>query len=293
VSKLSVHLDKDGDGHIDVNATESTSHFEASKETFEAHGNRPDDNEHKNRYKKNSSSSTHTGDFDINSYAITSNLTQDIKDALAYMGNEERLAYDVYTNLYNYHKDNNSLEIKQLTNIATKSEIKHIGIVKELVKRYTLGSSDLTNVDSGAADYNVTFENMPSGVYDISAIQDLYNTLYNMGQASQEMALKVGCMVEVTDINDLDNYILKAVNSNATDVLEAFKVLRDGSYNHYWSFDEGLKSLGVTNGCYYEGDNLLSDKSTIYPTNEHGSEEKGNGEGHGKGSGNGKQKGKH
>jgi hypothetical protein len=207
------------------------------------------------------------------------------------MGNEERLAYDVYTNLYNYHKDNNSLEIKQLTNIATKSEIKHIGIVKELVKRYTLGSSDLTNVDSGAADYNVTFENMPSGVYDISAIQDLYNTLYNMGQASQEMALKVGCMVEVTDINDLDNYILKAVDSNATDVLEAFKILRDGSYIHYWAFDKGLKSLGVTNGCYYEGDSLLSDKSTIYPANEHGSEEKGNGEGHGKG--NGKQKGKH
>jgi hypothetical protein len=81
----------------------------------------------------------------------------------------------------------------------------------------------------------------------------------------------VGCMVEVTDINDLDEYITLAEESNATDVKEAFEVLKDGSYNHYWAFDKGLKNIGITNGCYVEGDTLLGEnKEGVYPQNDTG-----------------------
>jgi len=124
---------------------------------------------------------------------------------------------------------------------------------------------------------------MPRGVYDIQAIQDLYDALYALGQNSQEDALKVGCMVEVTDIDDLDKYITQAQESNATDIEAAFNTLRNGSYNHYWAFDKALKNIGVTNGCYYEGDTLLTNKEGIYPQNESGQN----------GQGNGKQKGRH
>ena len=253
-------LDEDNDGTLDVNEDDAKTHFESSQEKWE-NGEKPEGEEHSDEEHK---------EFELSDYAITENMTQELKNSLAYMGNEERLAYDVYMNLYNFHETNNSMEIKQFKNIAEKSEMKHVGIVQSLVQRYNLGEDDLTDVAKGVADNNVTFENMPSGEYDIEAIQTLYNTLYDLGIQSQENALKVGCMVEVTDIEDLDKYIELAEESNATDVLEAFDVLRDGSYSHYWSFDKGLKNIGITNGCYFEGDLLLTNKDGIYPQNENG-----------------------
>ncbi len=195
------------------------------------------------------------GHFDLKRYPKTENLTQELKDSLAYMGNEERLAYDVYMNLYNYFKKNYNIKIRQLYNIAQRSERRHIAIVKDLVKRYNLKVSDFTNVaEDIVSSNNMSAENMPSGVYDIPKIQELYDTLYAMGKESQEDALKVGCMVEVTDINDLNEYINKAEESNAQDVKAAFEFLRRGSYNHYWAFDRGLKSRGISDGCCSLGD---------------------------------------
>ena len=212
--------------------------------------------------------------FDISNYPKSTYLSQDLKNSLAYMGNEERLAYDVYMNLYNYHKNNNNIEIPQLYNIATKSEKTHVGIVQSIVQRYNLGKDDLTNVDTEVADNKVKFEDMPSGKYDIPAIQELYNALYEKGIKSKKDALEVGCMVEVTDIDDLDKYIELAEESNATDVLEGFKVLREGSYNHYWAFDEGLKNMGISDGCCslgtIDGVNYCHSE---YPKNEKGESE--------------------
>jgi len=271
------HLDEDGDGHLDVSADNAKKHMNESvykwkKEHNEKNGNK--------------------NGFNFDDYLPSPNLTQELKDSLAYMGNEERLAYDVYMNLYNSYQ-NNGTEIKQFYNISTKSESKHISIVQSLVKRYDLNATDFTNVDESIVnDNNMSASNMPSGVYDIPAIQNLYNTLYTLGQSSEENALKVGCMVEVTDINDLDGYITQADDSNATDIKAAFETLRNGSYNHYWAFDKALKNRGVTNGCYYEGDALLTNKEGIYPKNEKGQEEqKGSGNGKGNGQGNGKHKG--
>ncbi len=47
----------------------------------------------------------------------------------------------------------------------------------------------------------------------------------------------------------LDRYIQIAKDDNADDIVAAFEVLRAGSYNHYWSFDRGLKNEGVVDGC--------------------------------------------
>jgi len=176
-------------------------------------------------------------------------LSQELKDAIAYMGNEERLAYDVYMNLYEYLSTNDGMQVKQLYNIATKSEKTHVSIVQSIVQKYNLIADDLSNVASGVADSAVSFEDMPRGVYDIPAIQALYDVLYDKGIVSAQDALEVGCMVEVTDINDLDSYLTLAVDSGALDVQSAFEVLRSGSYQHYWAFDKGLQALGITQGC--------------------------------------------
>lgn len=173
-------------------------------------------------------------------------LTQEIKDTLAYMGNEERLAYDVYNYLYAYHGST----INQLNKIATKSESTHIQTVQLLVQKYISNYSEFSIVDRNESGYKDTaIADMIAGSYDIQAIQDLYDALIAKGVQSPRDALEVGCMVEVTDINDLVEDIQKAQDTNASDVVTAFEFLRDGSYNHYWAFDKGLKNMGVSDGC--------------------------------------------
>lgn len=201
--------------------------------------------------------------LDVNDYA-TYTLTPEVEETIAYMGNEERLAHDIYLNLYNYHL-NNGVEIKQLVNIATGAEVQHIEIVQSLVHKYNLDAA--TIIDNPVADSSVTLDNMPSGEYGIPVIQNLYDTLYAKGQASKQDALEVGCMVEVTDVNDLDADITLAEAAGADDVVAAFNVLRDGSYNHYWAFDKGLKNMGITDGCCSLGADYCRPE---YPQNEKG-----------------------
>jgi hypothetical protein len=194
-------------------------------------------------------------------------LTQDVKDTLAYMGNEERLAHDVYISLYNTHLANGT-EIKQLTNIATNSETTHIQTVQLLVQKYITGVNDFTDITLDNLDYMyATIEELPAGEYNIPAIQNLYDMLIEKGVQSQQDALEVGCMVEVVDINDLLGDITLAEESNASDVATAFEFLRDGSYSHYWSFDKGLKNMGITDGCCSLGEEYCH---TEYPQNESG-----------------------
>ena len=210
---------------------------------------------HKKRFFHHQAGLKSGGAFNLDNYPKTENLPQNVKDTLAYMGNEERLAYDVYMNLYNYYQKNYNIKIRQLYNISQRSESRHIKTVQALVKRYNLNASDFTNIDKDVIkSNNMSPTNMPSGVYGIPKIQELYDTLYAMGQESKEDALKVGCMVEVTDINDLNEYIKEAQEANAKDIVEAYKFLRNGSYNHYWAFDRGLKSMGVSDGCCSLGD---------------------------------------
>jgi len=179
------------------------------------------------------------------------------------MGNEERLAYDVYNRLYE------EWGTKQFTNIANKSEVKHIKAVQDLIKKYKVSDDvSFTNVDLPALGYmNTPIENMQAGTYDISKIQRLYDDLVAQGSTSEVEALKVGCIVEVVDVNDLDEYIKIAEDSNASDVVDVFNFLRDGSYNHYWSFDKGLKNKGITEGCCSVGSAYCH---LEYPQNEKG-----------------------
>jgi len=175
----------------------------------------------------------------------TSTLSQELTNTLSFMGNEERLAYDVYNRLYE------EWGTKQFTNIATKSEYQHITAVQALVQKYKLNDDvNFTNVDLPALGYITTeIEAMHAGSYDISEIQKLYDDLTAQGTTSEIEALKVGCVIEVVDVNDLDRDIELAEKENATDIVTVFNFLRDGSYNHYWAFDKGLKNKGVNDGC--------------------------------------------
>jgi len=139
---------------------------------------------------------------------------------------------------------------KQFTNVATKGEYQHIGAVQQLVQKYKLDDTNLsfTNVVDPLGYMNTPIEAMDAGVYDVPEIQALYDNL--MARATDETeALKVGCIIEVVDVNDLTHDIALAESENAADIVTVFNFLRDGSYNHYWSFDKGLKNKGITEGC--------------------------------------------
>jgi hypothetical protein len=197
-----------------------------------------------------------------------STLTQEAKDTLSYMGNEERLAHDVYLELYNYHLQNSNTAIKQLNNIATKSEVTHIQTVQALINKYELDYSSFTNIDLPELGYKETaIEDMEMGKYDIQKIQELHDLLIAKGEQSVQDALEVGCMVEVTDIDDLLVEIPIAQDSNASDVVAAFEFLRDGSYSHYWAFDKGLKNMGIDEGCCSLGQEYCHPE---YPTDTKG-----------------------
>ena len=197
--------------------------------------------------------------------APTSVLSEELANTLSYMGNEERLAYDVYNYLYT------QFGTKQFTNIATKSEYKHITAVPNLVQKYKYNDSiDFTNVDMPSLGYmNTPIEEMEAGRYDISTIQNLYDDLTAQGSNSEIDALKVGCIIEVVDVTDLDRDIAIAQNENATDVITVFNFLRNGSYNHYWSFDKGLKNKGISDGCCSLGTTYCHPE---YPQNENGND---------------------
>jgi hypothetical protein len=277
-------------------------------EQNQEHGNRPDNagngneqnQEHgnisdSNRTQESNQSQECNNSVDLNSTPL-STLTPELKDAIAYMGNEERLAYDVYHNLYTYHLNNSNSDIKQLKNISEGSEIKHVGIVQDIVRKYSLNPDDIDIVKNPVATRDVTFENMPSGVYDVEVIQKLYDALYKKGIESKKDALEVGCMVEVTDVNDLDRYIKMADDSNATDIKDAFEFLRNGSYNHYWAFYKGLENLGIDNGCCSLGIIDGVDYCHVeYPQNDKGdsNSENNQGNGQGQGNGNGNGQGQH
>jgi len=191
--------------------------------------------------------------------ASKTTLTQALKDSISYMYSEEGLAYDVYMNIYKIQA------VQQLQKIAQNAEVKHIEAVNQIAVKYDLNVTQYPDTD---VPYSVDDMNRyGSGEYPIEPIQELYNTLYDKGIQSPQDALEVGCMVEVVDIDDLDKYILEAQASNASDVLTVFNFLRDGSYAHYWAFDEGLKNMGISDGCCSLGQQYCHPE---YPQKEKG-----------------------
>jgi len=168
-------------------------------------------------------------------------LTQELQDSITYMYSEEKLAKEIYLNLYAVQA------VKQLNNIATKSEVKHVDAVDRLAVKYDLNTTLYPDTTT-PYDAN-TLNSFSNGKFPVVAIQELYDRLYEKGIQSEKDALEVGCMVEVVDVNDLNKYITQATDSNASDVLSIFDFLRKGSYNHYWAFNKGLTKQGIADGC--------------------------------------------
>lgn len=143
-------------------------------------------------------------------------------ESIVFMREEEKLARDIYTALYNIYGTN------IFTNIAA-SEQTHTDAVRSLIERYSLTDPMETDLP---------------GVFINSELQIIYDTLVESGSISLLEALYVGARVEELDIFDLER--LKETVIDNDDIILIYDNLLKGSRNHLRSFDKQLTSNGGT-----------------------------------------------
>ena len=153
-------------------------------------------------------------------FVQAADLTDAEKSWLTYMREEEKLARDVYTLMYDKWGS-------QVFNSISGSEQTHMDAIKTLLDRYGIpdpaagkGPGEFTNQD----------------------LQDLYNTLIEDGSVSLVEALKVGVVIEETDIDDLNAGIAA---TKRKDIKTVFGNLLQGSLNHLKAFVSNLALQGV------------------------------------------------
>jgi hypothetical protein len=151
-----------------------------------------------------------------NSAAVS--LTEEEKNDLLFMREEEKLARDVYLTLFE------KWGAPVFANIAT-SEQQHMDAMLILLNTYKLP-------DPAAATVVGEFVN--------TELQDLYNALIQRGNQSVLEALKVGGIIEETDIEDINAAI---ETSRLAKIDGVYESLLEGSYNHLRAFAKQITSL--------------------------------------------------
>lgn len=142
-------------------------------------------------------------------------------NGLLYMREEEKLARDVYILMY-------TLYPQPIFNNISKSEQRHTDAIKALIDRYELN-------DPVVEDIQGSFKNQ--------TLQNLYDNLIDKGKVDRIEALKVGALIEETDIQDIQNELEKNVDNQ--DISTVYGNLLRGSKNHLKAFVRVLKASGV------------------------------------------------
>ncbi len=156
----------------------------------------------------------------INSLPIESLSTTEI-NSLSFMREEEKMARDVYTTLYNKWGAN------IFTNISG-SEQTHMDAIMMLLNKYSLPDP----VGSNAI-----------GVFTNTTLQNLYNQLLAQGNTSLPDGFKAGATIEDLDIYDLTNAL---TNIDNQDIQLVYNNLNKGSRNHLRSFYKNILAVGAT-----------------------------------------------
>ena len=156
--------------------------------------------------------------FYPNAYSATLPLSAEEETDLLYMREEEKLARDTYLTLYELW------DLTIFSNISS-SEQKHMDALLKLLKKYKLPDP--------AADTEI-------GEFTNNALQTLYNTLIAMGKQSSLDALKVGGIIEETDMRDINAAIER---SQKEDVDAVYESLLCGSRNHLRSFAQNIVTV--------------------------------------------------
>jgi hypothetical protein len=145
---------------------------------------------------------------------------------LSFMREEEKLARDVYLNLFDQWQS------PLFENIAN-AEQRHMDAVKAMLDKYALE-------DPADADSLGSFAN--------TELQNLYDALMASGAVSYLEALKVGALIEEVDIEDNELAIAATDNDDLTTL---YANLLRGSRNHLRAFVAEIERQGVVYEAQY------------------------------------------
>ncbi len=155
---------------------------------------------------------------------------EDLSDAeigaLSFMREEEKLARDVYLDMYDIWGT------QIFVNIAD-SEQTHTDAVLSLIQKYNLADPA---------------EESLRGEFSDATLQGLYDLLHAQGSASLIDALIVGATIEDLDIYDLHEQLAVVDNQDVTVVFES---LQKGSRNHLRAFYASLDDMNITYTPFY------------------------------------------
>ena len=142
-------------------------------------------------------------------------------NALVFMREEEKLARDVYINLFD------KWNVKVFSNIAG-SEQTHMNAILALMDGF--------QIDDPVGANQI-------GVFENTKLQQLHDDLIALGQSDLESAYKVGAAIEEIDILDLQKELDENIEND--NIRLVFENLMKGSRNHLRSFVSNLKMIGV------------------------------------------------
>lgn len=143
------------------------------------------------------------------------------REGLLFMREEEKLARDVYKELYSLWG------VNSFNNIGN-SEQTHMNAMKSLLDAY------------GLAD---PAQGMDYGEFSDDTLQTLCNDLVALGAISEIEALKVGAAIEEIDILDIVEYKNQTDNE---DIIFVYDNLLKGSRNHLRAFVSIMESRGYS-----------------------------------------------
>ncbi len=147
----------------------------------------------------------------------TENLASDELSVLLKMKEEEKLAKDVYTMLYEKWQSPVFSRIKD-------AESNHLDAVIRLLTYYGKDASVGQAGEFGSVEY-----------------KSLYDKLITKGSVNLTEAFKVGALIEEMDIKDLEDALAIVTNANLKIV---FENLQKGSRNHLRAFNRQLSAMG-------------------------------------------------
>ena len=134
-------------------------------------------------------------------------LTEDQKEMLFFIYEEEKLARDVYISLGKIHKNGDTCSLMQI--IAQN----HIDLARDLCNTYGVETSRI-------------YEGL-IGKFDSPVLQTLYDPCIETGSKSRLDALEVCEFIELTDIEDLEHASIGMPN----DVVSLYNTLKKGNLN--------------------------------------------------------------
>ncbi len=160
----------------------------------------------------------HSGDGECQDTTAVEPITDDEAAGLIFMREEEKLAHDVYVNMYSLWG------VKTFDNIS-KSETQHTEKVLSLLNLYNLDDPALPGI----------------GEFVNEDLQALYDQLMIQGSDSLIAALIVGATIEEVDIQDLYTRMNQTENSR---ILDVYSSLGNGSEAHLRAYVSQLKLKG-------------------------------------------------